>query len=834
MRIYKSIFSTLLFLSSISLLAQQVPILSSSVNGDDQIELVVESTENDYFILEVRHSSTGEFVSKSSITLGEAGTTVITEGLSAYPEDHYRVMKYSQISPIDSDKDGILDMVEYNNMPTQAPLNYAPSVAEIDGAVAVNSAAKFNELSVTNGDIPWAPFLNDKEFTKFLILNIDTDKPQIWFINSNTHYIHQYFADKVGVFDVYASNVLTGEIIYHPGLISENGNPGVYTFNFSFGYGKTFERVRKTHELMAANMPFLNNDLSYYITDGNIISYQNDETLYNNSRISPVFENEIFEGVDFLPLNVAEGYGLFRLMTLEETPGSKDIVLYESLPNTLPRVGGIMTSFVQTPLSHVNLRAIQDNLPNAYIKDPLLIDSIANLIGKYVYYRVEQDGYHIREATLQEVNDWYEDIRPTEEQIPELNLSYTDILPLDEITFEMSDGFGAKCTNLATMRTFGFDDNAIPNGFGIPFYYYQEFMKYNGFFEDIEEIISDPDFNADLETRIEKLSDFRKKIRDGDMPQWMLESLQDMHDQFPEGTSIRCRSSTNNEDLPGFSGAGLYTSKTQHPEEGHIKKSVKQVFASMWNFRAYDERDFYRVDHFKASMGILCHPNFSDERANGVGVSLDPIYQSEGTFYLNTQLGEDLVTNPNAMSIPEEILLDREGGLFEGVTVIRYSNLVFGEQLILDPWNLQEMREMLSTIHDEFKVLYGAEESDEFAIDIEYKITQNFNLVIKQARPWVSYWADLEPPTSTNNLLAKDVSFYPNPVREYVVVNCDCEADYILVTNLMGQTLLEQKVELRSGVEVKVDTEDLKTGMYYLTGIDADGQIAFTKSFIRQ
>ena len=49
------------------------------------------------------------------------------------------------------------------------------------------------------------------------------------------------------------------------------------------------------------------------------------------------------------------------------------------------------------------------------------------------------------------------------------------------------------------------------------------------------------------------------------MPQWMLDDLQAMHDAFPEGTAVRVRSSTNNEDLPGFSGAGLYTSKTQYP-----------------------------------------------------------------------------------------------------------------------------------------------------------------------------------------------------------------------------------------------------------------------------
>ena len=51
------------------------------------------------------------------------------------------------------------------------------------------------------------------------------------------------------------------------------------------------------------------------------------------------------------------------------------------------------------------------------------------------------------------------------------------------------------------------------------------------------------------------LTEFRKVIKAGDMPHWMWDALADLQASFPEGTSIRCRSSTNNEDLPGFSGA---------------------------------------------------------------------------------------------------------------------------------------------------------------------------------------------------------------------------------------------------------------------------------------
>ena len=720
--------------------AQNVEIDNYSVNNLGQVQLSIQAEAGKYYVLHAQHSPTFNWA--VSITIGVNGTMIISESGAAYPLENYTITEHEMGNPDDYDGDGIDDITEFNNMPTDGPLNFAEAIDFIDGATSIPDAETFMSLATVN-NVGWAPFLDDQLYVKFGILDRDTSEPKVYFINSNTYTIHASFWN--GIDATVNGDDSSGEIVFNPNDILPSGIIGTYSFNFSFGDAYNFEDTQRTYELLAASMPFLQNNMNHFIgqsSENNHISNYAEDFI--DSRIDVVLETDVFAEVNYVPFHEAEGYGFFRHMQdLNETPGSRDIVLYDALPNSLPRVGGIITSVMQTPLSHVNLRAIQDNVPNAYIADPLSNNAISSLLGNYIYYKVESEQFEIREATLAEVNEWYEDLRPTEPQIPIRDLSITDIVPLDDIEFEMSTAFGAKCSNVSTMRDFGFPEGTIPDGFGIPFYYYDEFMQFNNFYQEAQVILENPVFHNDINFRVERLKLFREDIKAAPMPQWMLDDLQAMHDDFPEGTAVRVRSSTNNEDLPGFSGAGLYTSKTQYPDEGHISKSIKQVYASMWNFRAYEERDFYRVDHFMAAMGVLCHLSFQNEQSNGVGISIDPIYDTEDTFYLNTQVGESLITNPEANSVPEEILLYEDPNQGGGYLVLRLSNLVNPGELVMDQVYLDQMREYLSIIHDEFAILYDVVGAEGFAMDIEYKVTEEGQLIIKQARPWVSFWADI-------------------------------------------------------------------------------------------
>ena len=568
------------------------------------VPIVVPSTTDDYFVLYVRPDVDGTGLELPvAVTLGEAGTTTLSENVQSLPADRYRVEKYSVAHPADVDGDCIDDLTELTDPAGMNPVNSLPAIAFNDGVVAVPDKETFDAVTRRFGP---------GSHLKFVLVDVYGDKPGVYFMNTRTHVVHQNFIAAVGLEQ---TEVFVGYLVHHPDLVARDGGRGVYYYWLESG-ATTFTLESRVHALLAAGLPVIDENLVLYIPDWLRPRYQSELALFQASRLDPVFDEDISPPGGFLALNPGAGYGRLQVRAAGDRPHPREVAIYEVLPNELPRVAGIISTVPQTPLSHVNLRAIQGGIPNAYIRDALDDTSISSLVGSYVRYEVTNRGWELRAATLDEVNAHYESSRPDRIRTPVRDLSVTTITPLRDIGFEDAKAFGVKAANVAVLGKLGFPEGTVPDGFAIPFYFYDEFMKANGLDADVEAMLADGSFQTDFAVQDDMLDALRDDIRDAESPQWIIDALNAMHAAYPEGQTLRYRSSTNSEDLPGFNGAGLYDSKTQRPdetEEDGIDKSLKQVFASLWTFRAFAEREFHRVDHGTVAMGVLVHPNYTEE-----------------------------------------------------------------------------------------------------------------------------------------------------------------------------------------------------------------------------
>jgi pyruvate, water dikinase len=576
----------------------------------------------------------------------------------------------------------------------------------------------------------WESGISSEELQRETILKVNVIVENFLF---TPFYAETYFSNSQ------RKNV-AGSLIAHDSYVGPNGRAGIYTMEFWPTDPVEFRFVEKAYHALTTAMPFVDSQVVYHPaseTQRTIFNIEREQ--FEASYVRSISTQELFGNVTYTAMNMGVGYGLLRVANAGETLTARDLVIFRSLPNDLTHVAGIITEIPQTPLSHVNLKAIQNNTPNAYIKDAETDSNIAPLIGKYVRYEVTADGYEIREATQEEVDSFLEDLRPAEPQYPIRNLSATDILPLEKLVLDSSSAYGAKVANLAELRRM-LPSEMTPDGFGVPFYFYDSFMEANGFYEMAQTMIDAADFKADPAIREARLKEFRSKIKSGTAPQWMMDAVKALQDSFPAGTGIRCRSSTNNEDLEDFNGAGLYDSYTHHPDEGHLIKSLRQVWAGMWTYRAFEERDFYRIDHFTAAMGVLVHPNYEHEQANGVAVTKNIVNPSWPGIYVNVQVGEDLVTNPEDESVPEEFLIAQlnpdDWSAYE-IQYVRFSNRLPEGERVITPDQAEELAGRLETVQWGFRKLYKAQSDPDFAMEVEFKITEEGNLIIKQARPWL-------------------------------------------------------------------------------------------------
>lgn len=703
-------------------------------NGE-KFQVTIEPHPTDYAVLErSRDMKDWEPV---DIAAALPGSLTLTDSIRRKGGAFYRVNYHQRTAAADQDGDGRSDITEFHG----AFLNPAEPYSELYGDTFLASRERYDQFS-NRQNLPGAPNVQE---VKFLITEIRSN-PKLHFINVNRLPFHRIFAETVLGLSYSQFNSQTyyfspgnrqniaGSLLFHENYVAPDGTQGLFTVEFWPTDPVPFEYVELAYKMVANNAPFIERMAFHAPSETQRRILVENREDFEKSLIHTVETDDLFSNVSYQPMNQEEAYGRLVLSNGSETLSARDIVIFSQLPNDLTYVSGIITEVPQTPLSHVNLKAQQNNIPNSFIANASTHPDIAPLIGQNIYYRVTPQGFEIRPASQEEVETFFESIRPAEITYPPRDFSETEIKPLSEISFSQSSSFGPKAANLAELRRI-IPENT-PDGYAIPFYYYDEFMKHNGFYEVLDNMLEDPDFQSDPAVREQMLADLRDMIRDeGTMPQWMYDDFTELRLGFPTYVTPRLRSSANAEDSTSFNGAGLYDSYSHYWREGHMSKSVRQVWASLWNFRAYEEREFYRIDHRTSMMGILVHPNQKYEQANGVAVASDPYDTGWDSYYFNVQLGDSLVTNPDVNVVPEQFLaLDLPRSSVLEFQYIRFSSLVESGETILTRPQVLDIINKLNRIDSHFRLLYGA--GGDFSMEIEFKITMYGELSIKQARPY--------------------------------------------------------------------------------------------------
>jgi hypothetical protein len=117
-------------------------------------------------------------------------------------------------------------------------------------------------------------------------------------------------------------------------------------------------------------------------------------------------------------------------------------------------------------------------------------------------------------------------------------------------------------------------------------------------------------------------------------------------------------------------------------------------------------------------------------------------------------------------------------------------------------------------------------------MDIEYKITSEDKLVIKQARPWVSYVYQEQIPESDGEQYKLEV--FPSPASSYISIYCrDCEIGILKIYDAQGRLVHEQSFVNLGNVVQNIAVGHLNAGFYIVSGTSADEKNRYSRRFMK-
>ncbi|MGW8724911.1 PEP/pyruvate-binding domain-containing protein [Streptomyces sp. NPDC055808] len=497
-------------------------------------------------------------------------------------------------------------------------------------------------------------------------------------------------------------------------------------------------------------------------------------------RVPRILSHELFGTRTRTPLNPGEATGRLRhFRTHEEYAAAEaglgwaDIVAMPCLPDDVPRVAGFLNTAPITPLSHTNVLASGWGIPNAIVLDLDQLVGADGLDGTWIRYRVSENEISVepleREPELR-APAWHQQRIRLEPPL----LEDAPVLSLHRLRGADRDRYGTKAANLGELhhvldsRTadltafygrprppredlyghlaarLGVDGPSVPQlrsaaaefvattvgapeGVALPFALQQHFLASS---PALQQGIGKLKMALELDATdvLDSLClQLQQLIRHTPVPESVTRQIMQA---FPVPSAARgrlvVRSSSNAEDLPGFSAAGVYDSVTAVRGTGELLDAVRQVWASLVSPRSVRLRHQVGISLDDTYMGVIIQ-EYVPASLGGVLVTCDPTRREDfRNVYLNCSPGspEQVV---DGSVLPQQYLYNTvEGG---GRTVALGS---WGDGL---PAATRARLADLSLTGRLLQSHFSADDLDR-PLDIEWLMTDGGDFRLVQIRPY--------------------------------------------------------------------------------------------------
>ncbi len=412
-------------------------------------------------------------------------------------------------------------------------------------------------------------------------------------------------------------------------------------------------------------------------------------TTIPREQMPRVFSHELFATSRFIALNAGESRGRLRAFRSEVEYRSQahtiewyDILVMHRVPDDIPRVSGIINAHHTTPLSHTNVLASGWGIPNCVqlgIFDRIEKD---RLDGHWVRFQVEVNANEPvlepaeKPADLAKRPIW--SVQSIKLEAPET--ANIPIVALDRLRMSDRYKYGTKAANLGELKyvlengsermlgfyrvrrppranllpylarflnvpaTFAMDGRGatlgraaweflrenfqVPRGIAIPFAVQQEFLESSA---PIQQAIGKLKMALELKAReIDPLCvSLQQMIRQARMPERVRNAIDDQIAEHLSGvSSFVVRSSSNAEDLQGFSAAGIYESINKARTADDVFLSIKEVWASLLSPRSVRLRNDVGISLDDCWMGVIVQEKVPSGMG-GVLVTTNPMSRDD-------------------------------------------------------------------------------------------------------------------------------------------------------------------------------------------------------------